>query len=319
MIQKGFAVNFVLLGILVMAVVFGGIYFLRTSKSTPAPQQQMEIAAAYEVVIKENPADQKKSDIYLKDKNGQETFFITLDDVFRKHIHNSEYHNDNLYIIRRTSDEEELKKVTWTDELEPNWTDQLWKYDSNKHETLLYSSRGLDFRVSNDDKLIAVVGSDQNLNPILVFLDTNGEELVQFTTEDLEVEGIIDPLVWGRNSFWLIEKALPVPKSFLKIDVQTFRAAKYIVLDKTIGIEYVLNPETKKLAYSDYPPLFDEDSANEYQASGKKVTLYVYNLETDEKKIIDTSVTKKFNPKWVDESTIEYDNPKGEGRVTKKI
>lgn len=32
-----------------------------------------------------------------------------------------------------------------------------------------------------------------------------------------------------------------------------------------------------------------------------------------------TSITKKFEPKWLDEKTLEYNNPNDTGRITKQI
>jgi len=307
--QKGFALNFVLVGILVIAAILGGVYYLRTPKSVTVPQQQAEISGDYDVVIKENPENSAKSDIYLKDKSGQETFFITLDEVYKHHNHPAEFHQGNLYIIQRTGGEDGYQDIT-------DWTDQLWKYDSSKEGMNLYSSRGLDFRVSNDDKLIAIVGSGPDETEILVFTDTLGNVRQEF---NVDVNGVINPLIWGQNSFWFVAIVPPYPVAFIKVETDSFELIEFDVEDVGIGMEYIINPDIQKLAYSDYPPLFDEDSANEYKASGKKVTLYIYDLETDEKKIINTSVTKKFNPTWIDERTLEYDNPQGEGRMKKKI
>mgnify|MGYP001570347197 CR=1 FL=1 len=307
--QKGLAPIFI---IIMIAIVGVGVYFFSNQKfNQSSPQEQSKEVSIVEVIVKENPDDKNKSDVYLKDKNGKETFLITLDEVYRNHIHSSEYHNGNLYIIQRTGGEEGYQNI-------PDWTDQLWKYDSNKQGKKLYSLRGLDFRVSDDEKLIAIIGYETDELEMLVLTDTNGNALAEFGGADLGVS-VMEPLVWGKDTFWIVEKALPVPESFLKIDTQTFEYSKYIVLDETIGIEYVLNPETKKLAYSDYPPLFDADSVEEFKQSGKKVSLSVYDLVTDEKTVINTSITKKFNPKWIDENTLEYDDPKGEGRVKKKI
>lgn len=265
----------------------------------------------FEVVIKENSTDKNLSDIYLKNNKGKETFFMTLSEIYRHHYHPAEYHDGNLYIIRRTGGEEGFEDI-------PDWTDELWKYSSDKQGTKLSSSRGLDFRVSDDGRLIAVVGSESDDTQNVVIIDNQGGELVKFAASELEAD-YIDPLVWGKNSFWLVEKALPVPIAFISIDKKSFEASKFSVNVDDMGIEYALNPDTQKLAYSDYPPLFDVDSAEEFRQSSKKVTLFVYDLSTDEKKIIDTSIVKEFNPKWIDDKTLEYDNPVGDGRLRKKI
>lgn len=306
--QKGAAPIFVLVGILVIAV---GVYYFSTQKGQQVFHQQQEKLEQFDVLVKENPTDKNKSDVYLKGKSGKEAFFITLDEVLRNHIHNSEYHNGNLYIIRRTGGEEGYQDI-------PDWTDELWKYDSNKKGIKLYSIRGLDFRVSNDDKLIAIIGAESNELDILIFIDTNGKHLSEFGGDDLGIH-LMQPLVWGKNTFWVVDLPPPYPEALIRIDINPFQASKYEVGSVGIGMEYVVNPDTGKVAYSDYPPLFDEDSAKEYEKSDKKVTLTVYDLVSEKKEEIATSITKHFNPKWINDNTLEYDNPTGEGRITKKI
>lgn len=295
--------------VVILIAVIGIVFFLTKQKLSPqgSPKQQNN----FEVIVKENPNDETKSDVYLKDTSGQETFFITLAEVYKNHYHSSEYHNGNLYIIRRTGGEEGYQDI-------PDWTDNLWKYDSNKQGKKIYGNRGLDFRVSDNGELIAIVGSEADNSQNAVFINNDGKELAKFTAEDLEVD-YIDPLVWGDDSFWLAEKALPVPTSFIKIDREDFTVSKFSIEVDDVGPEYTLNPNTQKLAYSDYPPLFDTDSIEEFEKSGKKTTLKVYDLVSDEVEVITTSVTKKFNPEWIDNNTLEYDNPTGEGRITKKI
>jgi len=306
MYQKGATV--ILIVVLIALAVGGYFIYINYSKD----RIKIPTQTSFDIVVKENTADKNKSDVYLKDKkSGQEKLFTTIKDVYRGHYHNAEFKNGNLYIIQRTGGD-----LGYEDN--PDWTDELWKYDSNKKGTKLYSIRGLDFRVSNNDKLIAITGSDEEQKPLLIFTDTGGNELESFDRDTLGAD-IFTLLIWGKDSFWLGEKALPVPVAFIKIDISPFQASKYAVKDVSLGIEYVLNPDTKKIIYSDYPITFDVDSAKKFEQSGKIVTLSVYDLVSDEKKVIATSKTKKFNPKWVDDVTVEYDNPTGEGRITKKI
>jgi len=83
--------------------------------------------------------------------------------------------------------------------------------------------------------------------------------------------------------------------------------------------EFDINPRKEIIAFSNYPAMFDVDSVKEYEQSGAKVILIVYDLKTKVQQQIATSKTKKFGPKWVDENTLEYNNPSGTGRITKQI
>ena len=49
------------------------------------------------------------------------------------------------------------------------------------------------------------------------------------------------------------------------------------------------------------------------------MTLLTYDLFIQKHEAITTSIAKAFKPKWVNHYTIEYENPKGQGRVTKKL
>jgi len=63
----------------------------------------------------------------------------------------------------------------------------------------------------------------------------------------------------------------------------------------------------------------DVDSYNEFLNSKAIVYLYLKNLLTNEKIQISTSITKKFNPKWIDDKTIEYNDTVSEGRIIYKM
>ena len=104
----------------------------------------------YEIVYMENPeADQ--TDVYIQDVEAKTMeLFATIPDVRVQHYHSGEYHNGNLYIIRRIGDVE-------TD----SWRDELWKYDELRAGVMLYAIKGLDFRVSPDEAYVAISGGDE--------------------------------------------------------------------------------------------------------------------------------------------------------------
>lgn len=162
---------------LIVGIVIAVFYFNKnkqiklTENPTIKPKprglnQNGQTFTNYSVVVKENPTDKTKTDIYLKDpKTGQETFYLTLSDIYRNHYHNAEYHNGNLYIIHRTGGDTGY-------ETNLNWTDELWRYNQQKKGQRLYSVRGIDFRVSEDEKLIAIITNEE-----FILLDNNGGKL----------------------------------------------------------------------------------------------------------------------------------------------
>ena len=69
------------------------------------------------------------------------------------------------------------------------------------------------------------------------------------------------------------------------------------------------------ICYSDFPLFFDIDSYNEFRESKEDVNLYLYNIFTDEKIHIGTSISKEFSPEWVDEYTFEYYDPNSDQKL----
>jgi hypothetical protein len=281
--------------------------------TTPEPttsNQDEQTSINYSIVVKENPTNKTKTDIYLEDpKTGQETFYITLSDVYRNHYHNAEYHNGNLYIIHRTGGDSGY-------ETNPNWTDELWKYNQQKQGQKLYSVRGLDFRVSDDEKLIAIITNEE-----FVLLNNDGSKIKTF--QQVVVNPKNSPmfgfLAWGPDAIWLDNSCGPNIEGLVKINTLNYAVTNYDLSELPAGAEFAINVYEEKIAFSNFPIMFDVVSAEEYERSGAKVNLVVYDLNSKSQQTIATSVTKKFEPKWLDENTLEYNNPNGEGRLTKQI
>ncbi len=82
-----------------------------------------------------------------------------------------------------------------------------------------------------------------------------------------------------------------------------------------MGVEY----KWIKSSYSDYPAMFDAQSAEEFEESQQPVTLSVYDFDGQSTQEIATSVAKPFNPIWLDDSSIECNDPGGEGRIVYAI
>lgn len=313
----------VLVILLIASIGVAGFYVYKnkqirpTENPTITPEvtnsnQNEQTSINYSVVVRENPTDKTKTDIYLKDpKTGQETFYITLSDIYRNHYHNAEYHNGNLYIIHRTGGDTGYQT-------NPNWTDELWRYNQQKQGQKLYSVRGLDFRVSDDEKLIAIITNEEfNL------LNNSGSKIRTFQSNEVVANPENSPmfgfLAWGQSSIWLDNTFGPSLVGLAKINMTNYAVTKYDLSELPAGPEFAINVYKEKIAFSNFPAMFDVDSAQEYERSGAKVNLIVYDLNSKSQQTIATSITKKFEPKWLDETTLEYNNPNGIGRITKQI
>ena len=259
-----------------------------------------------QVITRPNPTNESKTDVYIQNISTQEEkLFITLDNVNREHYHVGEYHNGNLYIIRRTGDPDK------------NWSDELWRYDAQGNGKELFSKRGLDFRVASDESTIAVgyQSSEDSANKI-AFISKNGEEIQEINIDP--TGNYLDQLnKWSddNSQFWGELQLGPTPKYIYQIIISSWDIKKFDVSQLGIGAEFELNANTGKIVYSDYPVLFDEDSKLQFLNSGKEVHLFLYDLNRQTSQIIATSIVEQFSPKWLDNDSIEYNDPNGGTRI----
>ena len=132
---------------------------------TPTPVPATNNSEIYQVITRPNPKNDLLTDVYIQNISTQEEkLFITLDNVNTGNYHVGEYHNGNLYIIRR---------MGYPDE---NWSDELWRYDILGNGKMLFSKKGLDFRVAPNENYAAVAyqSTEDNTNKV-AFISENGE------------------------------------------------------------------------------------------------------------------------------------------------
>ncbi len=252
-------------------------------------------------------------EIYSKDKKSNEEKLLTkVTDFYFDHYHSKEFVNNSLFIVRRTGD-----IVKWT-----KWSDELWKYDlSNPNGKKLFDVQGLDFRVSSDGKYVAV-----STNEKFSIIDSEGKILFSKTLDDFiksgkNYSGLFQLEGWSfnSNSFWLTLHDGEIPNSFFKISKGNWELKGYSAEKMELGDEFSINTEKDLVAMSDFPHIADEDSYKDFQKSKAAVKLYIYDLNTGKKELIDSSVAKDFSPKWTDEKTLEYKNPSAEGMKTYQL
>jgi hypothetical protein len=271
--------------------------------------------AQYEIVYMENPeADQ--TDVYIQNVETKTMeLFATIPDVRVQHYHSSEYHNGHLYIIRRMGDIE-------TD----SWRDELWKYDELRAGAMLYTIKGLDFRVSPDEAYVAISGGDETGGEKLVILDRQGGVLQEYTADQVltgpaDMPLMVGLLDWSDDSSTLwIETSGPVIASYSRLSAPSWQVDTFDLAEVPIGgAENELNPNTGKVVFSNLPMFFAVDQHEEFVESGEAVTLYVYDLASQNLQEISVSKAEEFEPMWLDDATIEYNDPAGEGRITATV
>ena len=266
----------------------------------------------YEVVLLPKEENSEIVDVLLKNnETGEIKTFITLGDIVQGHYHNTEYHNGELFILRKVNEE-----VGSGSDNEIS----LWVYKEDGKGVKLLSGRGLDFRANPDGSLIATYSGEE-----VLFIDDNGDVLLLFGLPDIagENEQLLNAAIglegWSADGsiFWGNLFLGAYKAAFYQVNVVEGALKTYDLTGiELIGREYDLNEDTGKLVFSDYPVFFDALSSDNFKESGKTVTLYLLDLESMETQQIAQSQAEVFLPSWMDEITIAYENPNGEGRLT---
>lgn len=276
----------------------------------------------FEVIIKDTGNKDKNYlhtvDSYSRNKiTGEETFIARIENFNGSHYHGSESVNGTLYMIRSVYDEKPDGGIR----------DELWKIRPDGKVYKMYENNGLDFRVSYDENLIAVLDTYVT-NTALKFLDRKGTVLKEYTLNDLYLENkdpsdlLIEMYQWSKNSktfFGNIFMPSGGPLSIYKVETNSWNVTKYDVLNLYINFDMALNTERELVAYSTYPVIVDADTKKEYDAEKREETLYVYNLKTGETKKIASAIANPFKPVWIDANTLEYNNPDATARLKKTM
>lgn len=270
---------------------------VKTSSLASPIQNQIDKNENYNVIIRDNVTNPKDSDIFLKNTySGKEEFFMTISEVYKDHFHNSEFHRGNLYIIRR---------IGYTGIGNNTWKDELWKYDEKRNGLKLFSGQGFSFLVSPDNTKIAL-----EVDGDLKLFNSSGQLIKNYSGYGGQL--IESENKWSSDGkiFWGCLTLGPIPQKFYKIDTSTLQIDNFDVNNLNMGQSYELDLNADKglVIYSDYPVMFDVDSSNRFAASGKTVNLFLYNFLTKEKQLIATSIAKRFNPKWINNTEFEYTN-----------
>ncbi len=279
-------------------------------------------APVSEVVIRKNASDKTKFDIYLIDQTtNKKKYFCTLSDIFFRHYHNSEFVKDLLYIIHRTGGDEGYEK-------NENWTDELWAYSKNKPAKKIYTNRGLDFRVSDDGLFISLLYSSKNNKEEVILINEQGKILKKIVQKEFgkikfkagrPLQLLPSLLVWHEHTIWFYSGFGPSIINLFSLNADNGQFARY-ELPRSFGSRDVaFNPFNGKIVYSDYPVFFDVESNEEFIQSKEEVKLRVFDVYAMTEEVIAISEAKEFKPKWIDEKTIEYDDPHNGERIYKAI
>ncbi len=334
------------LGIIVMvALTFGGILWVRLKKQQcPTIQQsphQNQTVVNTNGILEQNESAVSKAYVYVENGSSNKPFEVPVD------FYNPKAGGVN---VQTTNNPEELYVVRTIDPSNPGGNPQyeLWRYNNvittetvggpqvvKWVGTKLYSSEfSIDFKVSPNEKYIAIITNDGN---DLIFTDAEGNEIRKYDAKglgyideqgnplgfDFFTSGYVSGLGWSADEgeFWgqltpgMVGDAEPI----YKIDTQSWKITKYNFPSFPNPSEWDFNMPKRKIAYSNCPLTLDSYSADEFNESKQKVNLYIYDIETGTQQIIESATAKCFEPKWLRSDIIEYNSPTTSGRAFKII
>lgn len=291
-------------------------------------QQRVNLQNKYNNLVKQqkssgqNAGSQKIDDARLfvfiqsRDKSTEKQLFTISSDFYSSNVSGIEdqieYQNNSLYIIRKMSD---------------SGIDELWRFGKRDQfgkalpGTKLYIGDNLAFNVSQSGKYIAVTSSD---NKKLLIIDADGNLIKEYNSADL---GFFDDqgapfdfhlLDWStdENEFWGTLGNKPLSGAIYKISVGDWEIKKYYA---PLNQEWDFNADNKKIVYSDCPVGKDAASSDIFRDSETKVSLQIYDVESERNDTIDSIISKCFDPKWLNKKVIEYNNPNSDDRISKII
>ena len=276
---------------------------------TAVPTEPAAPSERLEVVLAPNPSQEGLTDVFSSNpRTGEVTYLISLENVATERFHGQELHQGNLYIIRL--------QVTPGEPV----LDELWRYSPDGQAALLFSGRAIDFRTSPNEEYLAVkhMATEEGGNPErLVFLTREGGLAYEVNTRLLNPDFSIGPVGWSTEGreFWAAMQFGQSPLAFLRLATGSWTLRLYDVSAQPLSPDHHLNTDTARLAFSNYPSIFDADATARLQQNQTPITLWVLDLETQELRTIATTIARPFHPRWLDARTLEYNHPEEEGRV----
>lgn len=163
--------------------------------------------------------------------------------------------------------------------------------------------------------LLAIVESESGRTFIL---DPNDKVLFDEKIKPDPEEGFTTDFVgWSEDNayLWLIHRRTLVVNYYTCINRHTLEVQD-IKMEEGYQSDYAINPSSGWVAYGDIPHFFDVDGRDEFEALKQETYFYLKNLRTKEVVELDKGITKAFKPKWTSRFTVEYNDPKGDGRLT---
>ncbi len=196
------------------------------------------------------------------------------------------------------------------------YKEEVIKFDNDSNKNLIYEGKNVEISTSPDGEYLIIIENpeaqielkDMDSKNIrnLKILDRN-DKIIYDEVIPSKLHTELKPLDWNKSKFWATFNYVSGHPEFLIMDTKTLNYE--IIENKADYFESELNIKMGWICYSDFPFFLDIDTYNDFKQSKKEVHLYLWNLFTDEKILIETSIANEFSPIWIDDYTFEYNDP----------
>lgn len=201
------------------------------------------------------------------------------------------------------------------------YTDEVLKFDSENNESVICKGKHVNISSSPDGKYFIIIDNQESdMAPTLKLLDEN-DKIIFDEIIGSELVNNLEPYGWNGSKFWAVFDYSGIRGGCVKFLVLDTEKFEYELLgnNPSFAFEFDLNIRTGWVCYSNHPILRDTYMYSDFMESKREVSLFLYNIYTDETIKIATSITKSFDPKWIDDYTFEYNNPVSDERILYKL
>jgi hypothetical protein len=277
-------------------------------------------------------------EVVVKDLNtGKETAKFIIDEIISpSHYHPIEIHKCGVYVIRVFNYDPQKTKQ------EPGYRKELWKYEYNGDSQILIlfaektkefvSYYSPDFRIGPLETYIVLEKGylgKEDYSLVIKDLKTK-EDIFTLSMKEIvkqysNIVGVFDMLEWTKDSkyFWGSISEGAYVHGYFRIDTTNWKTDIFEAPEGAMG-GFPLNINTGYVSIQpgqvwtgDYQ--LTQELKEQYKKEGKKSSLYLFNLFTKEKILLDTvdEPLWSFKSKWIFDTELEYTLPSGEKKIYK--
>lgn len=227
--------------------------------------------------------------IYISKENSNRQLIANVTNLDNSIPSSAYFSNSHLYVITKNPTENH---------------NSLKMLDSQNQSTDLYTGSIATFLPSIDNQFTALVAIENNVTKLHI-ISSAGQTLFSFSLVDLIFKTSTDPdsinlIAWSQNptTLWGSTQKGNFTGNFFSLNTQTKQAVKYSLPNG--GGDYVYHLNTKLPAI-----LF----ANYTQSTNSTTHLKLIDLSTDKVSFLFSATNHDFNPSWVTDTQIRFNNP----------